>query len=324
MSTKKKRHHYVPISYLKAFCDEREMLTVYRKDTPTSPYRAIPDEVAFQKYYYAQPLPDGGRDTNRLEDRFGELEDKWPLIVRAIEERLPINDRLDDLFAFVALQRARVPAAREAAERMLAASVMATAKQLDAAGMLPPPPLGMESILDKMCVSINPHQSIHAMIQIIRGMGAVLDRVGIVIVHNRSATPFVTSDNPVIYFDPGVSNDNLRPYALQASGHAVVMMPVSPRLMLYGTSWDKPRFVMRGVEYTEVADAGAISLLNEKVCRFAYETVYANSPSNEEMILRYASLSPVLKTTTLPLTDGQGVVLSWEFGERTKLPKWKS
>ena len=134
--TNKKKHHYVPVSYLKAFCGKDGELVVYRKDAPTEPFRSRPGEVAFHKYYYAQPLPDGGRDTNRLEDRFSALEGKWPPIVDALAARDMVNDRLGDIFTFVALQRARVPAARDAAEQMLAATVLATARQLEAEGKL--------------------------------------------------------------------------------------------------------------------------------------------------------------------------------------------
>ena len=115
----KKKHHYIPVSYLKVFCDNDGMLTVYRKEAPEEPFRKRPDDVAFHKFYYAQPLADGGRDTNRLEDRFSELEGKWPSIVEAMAIREFVNNSLEDICAFVALQRARVPAAREAVEQML-------------------------------------------------------------------------------------------------------------------------------------------------------------------------------------------------------------
>jgi Protein of unknown function (DUF4238) len=321
--TTKKKHHYVPVSYLKAFCGEDEMLSVYRKDAPTEPIRKRPNDIAFHKYYYAQPLPNGGRDTNRLEDRFAELETKWPPIVDALAVRDIVNDRLEDIFAFVALQRARVPAARDAAEQMLAATVMATARQLKANGKLPPPPKGHESLLDNVAVSIDPHQSIHAIPQIIRAMGLVLHRIGFVVLHNQTDRDFITSDNPVIYFDPAKSNEALRPYGLQPNGNVVLMMPVAPKLMLFGASWDKARFAEHGIEHCAIVDRDKVAAMNEKVVRFSYEAVFAGQEPDKGMMLAHAGCSPVLKSIHLPLASGLGLHFEHVFGERTKLPKWK-
>lgn len=302
--SKKKKHHYVPISYLQSFCASDGKLSVYRKDDPTNPYRTGPDDVAFHKYYYAQPLPGGGRDTNKLEDLFSELEGKWQPIVKAMSCRSPINDRLDDIFAFISLQRARVQAARYAVEQMLAARVMHAARHLNEKGLLPPPPAGMEDLLDHVEIAIDPHQSIHAMVHLIRGMGRVLHRVGLHVLHNESGTEFLTSDNPVAYFDPNVSVDLVKPYTLRPQGEAVVMMPVSPRLMLYGTSWDKERFAQHRIDHRSESDAARVAALNEMIVRFSYSAVYAAGKPDEELICRYATSSPVLTVTPIALVDG--------------------
>lgn len=319
----KKKHHYVPVSYLKAFCCADGMLAVYRKDAPTEPFRKRPDDVAFHRYYYAQPMPDGGRDTNRLEDLFSELEGKWPPIIDALTARDAVNDRLDDIFAFVALQRARVPAMRNAVEQMLAASVIAMASQLEADGKLPSPPKGLDKLVDHIAVSIDPHQSVHAMVPIIEAMGQVLHRVGLVVLHNQTDRDFITSDNPVIYFDPTTSNEALRPYGLQPNGDVVLMMPIAPKLMLFGTSSDKPRFAERGIEYFGIGARDKIAAMNEKVARFAYDAVYAGRQPDEDLIRTHAAQSPVLKATHLPLAKGRGVHFEFVFGTRSKLPKWK-
>ena len=53
-------------------------------------------------------------------------------------------------------------------------------------GKLPPPPPGFEDILDKVDVSIDPHQSIHAMPGLINKIGELFDTVGLAIIHNTS------------------------------------------------------------------------------------------------------------------------------------------
>ncbi|WP_334150038.1 DUF4238 domain-containing protein [Hyphomicrobium sp.] len=319
----KRRHHYVPVAYLKAFAAEDGMLTVYRKDKPDKPFRSTPGSTAFEDYYYAQPLLEGGRDTNTLEDRFSDLESKWPAIVQRLAASESVNDSLEDIFCFLALQRARVPAARDAAEFLLAEAVMATTRKLKAEGKLPPMPEGLENILDHVQVAIDPHQSIHAMIHIIKAMGLVFDRIGLVAVHNRTDVDFLTSDNPVMYFNPSVSNEELRPYALEPQGEVMLMMPVSPKLMIAGASWDKSRFSANGLEYSELQDANDVSLVNEKIVRFSYSAIYARSTPDEKLIRSHAKSSPVVLAKPF-VKDGQhGVAFENIFGERRSKPKWK-
>jgi hypothetical protein len=70
----KKRHHYVPITYLKRFADDIGFLRIVRKSLAGSSTRAKPSEVAFRNFYYSQPIPTGGHDNNKLEDLFSTLE----------------------------------------------------------------------------------------------------------------------------------------------------------------------------------------------------------------------------------------------------------
>ena len=76
----KKRHHYIPKSYLQFFCDNSGRVLVYRKDDPSKAIPLSPDNVGFHKYYYSQPKPDGGKDHNALEDCFSKIEDTEPTI----------------------------------------------------------------------------------------------------------------------------------------------------------------------------------------------------------------------------------------------------
>ena len=173
-----------------------------------------PDNVGFHKYYYSQPRPDGGKDHNALEDCFSSMEDRWPGIVGRLHRRENVNDSLEEIFQFMALQRARVPASRDVTERIHAEGIMVVARRLDAEGKLSPKPEGLEDILDHVEVSINPHQSIHAMVTVMHATGQVFDQIGFYAMHNKTDVPFLTSDNPVIWFDPSVQDTDLRPYVL--------------------------------------------------------------------------------------------------------------
>jgi hypothetical protein len=316
MEQEKKRHHFVPKAYLGAFCDAKGRVRVYRKDNPTKALHVDRDNTGFERYYYSQPTPDGGQDNNRLEDMFSKLEAEWPPIVERMHRREDVNDALMTVFEFMALQRVRVPASRDATEARLASSVKELFLQLHAAGELPPMPPVLEGRLDEVVVSIDPHKSIHGMVEDLQqSVLTVFDRVGICLVHNTTGLPFLTSDNPVIWFDPSVPNEEQRPYEVSEDGPVMLLFPVSPTLLLMGSDENKPMFARHGLLHTDAPHQDWVLSINETVCRYGYEAVYASEPGQEDIVLRYSAASPVHD----PETGGR-----MTFGPRAKLPKWEA
>lgn len=319
----KKRHHYVPKAYLRHFCDTEGNIRVYLKDDPDKPIQQKPDNVALHKYYYSQPLPEGGKDHNTLENFFSAVEEKWPPIVTRLVAREDVNNELEDIFSFIALQRARVPANRDASERLLAAKVVATTQIMDNAGLLPPKPEGYEDILDRVQVTIDPHQSIHAMVHYIRGMEAVFNGIGIGALHNTTDIPFLTSDNPVVWFDPSVPEDAMRPYVLHPGGPITLLFPVSPTVMIYGHSTMREPFAQYGFRHSDLPKASSVRMMNRTICRFAYRMVFARDAGQEAVIRKHAALSPILKTEAMPVERGQLLFNQYVFGKRERKPKWE-
>lgn len=167
----KKKHHYVPITYLDKFTDGTGKIVAYRKDNVQEPLHLAPDAIAFEKYYYSQPLPDGGRDNNTVEDYFSTIETKWPHLVDRLRAGVSLtNSEVEDLHTFLVLMRVRVPALRDAIEVSLAEQVKAEARLLDKLGRLPPKPAGHEDILDRLSVSIDPHMSLRAIFPCGKGL----------------------------------------------------------------------------------------------------------------------------------------------------------
>jgi hypothetical protein len=320
---KKKRHHYVPCTYLRPFCDAGGRLYVYRKDSPDVPLHQSPDSSAFRNHYYSQPLPDGGVDSNTLEDFFSGVETTWPEILGQVAGGADLNGYVEHIYNFMALQRARVPASRDAAEAVYAEQVMSTLRSLEASGKLPPKPAGFGNILDLIDVSVDPHQSIHAMAQTIRGAGEVFARVGMGVLHNASELPFVTSDNPVVWFDPSVPEADLHPYVLRPDGPIVLLFPVSPTFLIYGNSSMCSQFAQAGFGYAELRDALGAETINRQICRFAYEAVFSQTPGLEALVREYAVASPVLRTRVAPTTQGEVLFYEMTFGTRKKKAKWR-
>ncbi len=317
----KKRHHYIPKSYLKFFCNEEGKVLIYRKDEPEKPFAQSPDKFGFHKYYYSQPTPDGDKDHNSLENLFSdEVEGKWPTIAECLLKRQDVNDSLEDIFKFIALQYVRVPAVRDACEARRAADVMATARVLEKAGKLPPMPKGVE--LDQVEVSIDPHQSILAMVETLKRVGQVFDKIGIGALHNQTDLPFLTSDNPVIWFDPSVPESEMCPYNLHPDSEIVLLFPVSPNLIIYGHSSMHEKFASFGLQHSDIKKRSAVEMMNSQICRFAYAAVYAQESGQEHLIQKHAETSPVLQTNIIPLVDGEHGFHQFVFRKRQRKPKW--
>ncbi len=324
----KKRHHFVPIAYLKSFCDDEGKVFVYRKDDPKKRIHQKPDKTGFHKYYYSQPLPEGGMEHDCLEDIFSKVEAKWPPIVERLQSGKNVDESMMNIiFNFIGLQYARVPATRDAIEKLDAESVKMEARKLEAIGELPPPLKGFEDIFraDRLEVAIDPHRSVLAMPQMMSGVGRILDQIWLNVVFNETDIPFLTSDNPVIWFDPSISEKNMRPYEIQLGGLIKLVFPIAPNIMILGRSRSflSGSFFCNSIKHLKCKYPEVVNKYNRYICRFAYETVFAQEKSQEILINEYANVSPVLETTQRTNEKGGRIVPRLVFGKRKRKPAWK-
>lgn len=111
MSTTKKRHHYIPQTYLEGFCvsDEVPRVLEYRKHDGTPPRLDTPYNLAVERYYYAFDK-EGGKDTNTLEDMFSIAEAQYKdIVARVMNREIFYPEDIDNLATFIAFMRVRVP-----------------------------------------------------------------------------------------------------------------------------------------------------------------------------------------------------------------------
>jgi len=290
----------------------------YRKDEVLPPLHLRPSGVAFERYYYSQPLPEGGRDNNTLEDFFSDIETTWTPLVERLRSGSTVSSDLEALRSFMTLMRVRVPAARDMVEVSRAEQVKATTRFLDQQGMLPPKPVGHEDILDHLSVSIDPHQSLHAMPDLARGFDLVLDQLVFEVLHNATGVDFITSDNPVMYFDPTVQEVMVLPYQVRPPlGSIELLFPIEPDTVLRGRTGPP------GLRHVTLSDRQSAKRINRFTARFGYRFVFSRDRTHEALVIKHAGTSPVMKTETMPGPTG-GVVI-WHrcvFGDRPIKPKW--
>lgn len=228
------------------------------------------------------------------------------------------------IFQFISMLNVRVPARRDAVEFILAEQLKATAKLLDESGRLPPRPTELEDLFDHVGMSVDPHQSIHAMADLMKGFGNLLAVLGFQILHNDTDMSFITSDNPVLHFDPSVSEKEMKPYVVQL-GHTPIelLFPIDSKHMLHGHTDLKPIPGQLNITYKSVNDPEMIMRFNRLVSRYAYEVVFANSTAHETVIKEYAHLSPVARVDIVSRPHGKLIISRYVFGQRRKKSKWK-
>jgi hypothetical protein len=189
---------------------------------------------------------------------------------------------------------------------------------------LPPKPAEHPDILDRVEFSIDPHHSIHSMPTFLRAMGQVLDRVGLGVLHNATTTAFLTSDNPVIYFDPRMGEEELLPYTIDREGGPVVLcFPITPRLMLYGHSSKREAFARSGLQHGDLVKQEMVDMMNRMVARFAYRAVFAPTRGFQPLVNQYARESPVVRSRIIRERKGTLVWHQSVFGPREPKPKWE-
>jgi len=322
MPPNKKSHHYVPQAYLRSFCDADGRVHVYRKDDPAKELRLAPQNAAIRKYYYSQPTPSGEFNHDALEDVFSVVESDWPGIIDGFRSGRNMNAHLKAIASFMVLQRVRVPAFRDAVERQLAAGVKAEMQIVISSGDFPELRVCKRELLDCVDIAIDPHQSIHAMILLMKGIGRLIDSIGLVVVRNDTKVPFISSDNPVSWYDPSLPEEEIRPYGIMLDGHIELLFPIAPDLLILGDSCDRDRFVRHGLAYTTPRDEDAVRTINSRIARFGYEAVFADRSGFSDVVQECSDVSPILETYVIGAGKGAYIYSCFAFGKRVKKPKW--
>jgi len=321
----RKKHHYVPVTYLEGFTGVDGFLWVGRKDDPENPLRMKPKETAFRNYYYSQPLPDGDYDNDQLEEFFSDaVETNWNgLRSKLINKEKLVVDEIIMLWQFIGLQRVRVPAARDMIESYLAHNAMVKFKDLEQSGQIPPPPVEIPDLIDKLTIAVDPQQSILAMADLLTGFLELASVTGLEVIHNETSVPLITSDNPVAIFDPTVNEKSLRPYVVSSPNGAIeLLFPINPRALIRGSRGIFDRVAKRGIKHTSVKDEGYIRKVNRLSAKFAYELIIGCDSSQSGLLRTYASVSPVLQNAVGWVPRKINGPLIMAFGERPKKPKW--
>lgn len=314
----RKRHHFVPVTYLKAWTKPDDRLFAYVADKDGSPLDIKPEEIGFERYYYSFRTESGERDHDSFEELFGKVETRWPEVLAALDqERMP-PELAHWLYSMMAIMRTRVPAARDFDQALMELEWRTTCKVLAQRGRLPTKLKRYEGELDTVRIAINEQQTLDKMFDGMRRLGELTLGLGFEILVNETGTDFITSDNPVAYFD---DEDVLIEDPYSQASTMELLFPLSPRHLLRGSHrlvclGHLPRFRRLDTD-TEVA------VLNEITARFAYRLAFARDQRCTEVIDRHRSMSPVLEGSVVQKLNEIQFHIGSKFKPRLALNKFR-
>lgn len=318
-----KKHHYVPTTYLKGFCNDDGKLFVRRKDDPGKLLHVTPNNIGYRTHYHSQPIPGGGMDHDRLETALSATETNWPSLVATLRTRDPSVADLEYLLGFVGLQRARVPATRDAIEASLASTADVASKRVlkETEHTLLSPEV-REVLEEGFDIAINPHASIHAMLGLLPGLGQFFDTLGYELVRNSTNHSYLTSDNPVVWFNHTLPKDQMRPYAIDIGGPVTLHFPIASDLLLRGRTDLRQTFLRKGLVTVDATSPESVLNVNRYTLRFAYESVMGNEDSFAKLISEYSDICPVVRCNAIPAPNGTFIHKEMIWGQRQPKPKW--
>jgi len=216
-----KKHHYIPQSYLSAWtdpttpADQEPYVWLVDKESLESRRRA-PKNIMFENNLYTIEDEEGGRDLS-LEKLLSMIEGEFVRVRDyVIATHTPLNQaHRYILLSFVSAMHSRTPASSERLgpfwneilskmKAMSAWAATATSEQLASAAIATPPIKGERSypmtIEQMQAIVDSPIPSL-----LVPSIKAEIDAMKILdlaILETATSPGFITSDNPVVWFDP--------------------------------------------------------------------------------------------------------------------------
>lgn len=316
--TARKRHHFVPIAYLKAWAKSDGKVFAYLADKGGEPLDMKPDQIGFERYYYSFTAESGEPDHDSFEEMFGRVETHWPRVLAAVTEESLSPEIAHWLYAMMTIMRTRGPAARDFNQALIELEWRTTCRILAERGRLPAKLKRYEAELDTVRIAISEEQTLRKMSDGMRHLGDLTRPLGFEILVNDTATDFITSDNPVVYFD-GEDLAIKDPYSEASTME--LLFPLSPRYLLRGSyrlAWlgQLPSFRRLGGE-------PEIAAVNEITARYAYRMAFARDKRCSELIEEHRLTSPMFEGSVVQKPNEVQFHIGSKFKPRRALNKFR-
>jgi len=301
---KKKRHHYIPQFYLESFTDPRNepYIWVYEKRNPNV-RKAKAVNIAFEKHYYSYTLQSGEKDTETLENALADLENRAAPILQKIKNEETLSEQEKEVLSyFIAYSMTRVPNYRKniekIGEKIIKKSMIILASDRERfkstikgyekkTGKKTKVPIEdfIKAIMSKeIDVKTSPEFSL-GMMGIAKELAPIFYRMRWAFLRATDEYRYVTSDNPLYFFDPTNSQKSFNGVGL-LNENIEVCFPISSEIMLLG-NWKNYRgyFQLKNKHVREI---------NRRTVIFALRFVFSSRKSSgiSTLVKKYKDSHP--------------------------------
>lgn len=304
---KKQRHHFIPRFYLEGFVDphNKPYVWTYEKGN-IDIIKASPADIAVQKHYYSFTTEEGSKDSESFEDLFATIESNVAPLVSKLEQQKGLGEDEKKLFSyFLAFMMTRVPNFRNDIEesnsdvvKRIAMWMAGDSKCFEAmienyekdTGEDIGIPINelREFVLDDSRYSIktNPEFSLFIILELSKSFARVFYKMNWLFLMATDENKFLTSDNPLYYFDP--TYDPKSPFGVGLINKNIqVTIPISNRLaILAGWNFKKDNYFK--------ANGLLVRGINKRTIISALRYVYASEKSDtlNKLVQKYENSAP--------------------------------
>ncbi len=256
-----KKHHYVPQFYLRNFSNDSKSICLYNLNSRKFIEKAPIKTQCYKDYYYGE---DG-----QAEHALCHLENKASFILREIINKVevprPFTRTHGALVLFIAMQYSRTQGAADEYDDMTNRLMSHMLKRSKPEGIT-------ADDIDKVNIHLT-----NAVAQSLRNavaMYPLLLDLRPILLHNKTSEPFITSDNPVIFYNQlfeerkFISNTGLQSIGLQ------ILLPLSPSFLLMFFDKDVYGLGRRNRQIIDDISIADVQELNELQVLNAVENIY--------------------------------------------------
>jgi hypothetical protein len=325
-----KQQHYIPQAYTKRFANQAGLLVVYDLWDSGRLFYPGPRSAFKAKGLYNQPVHAERRLDASLETFFSKAEDRIPKFVQRLEAKESLEpDTHTDIIEYLCMMRTRVPSTLKAATTLLAEMVRrepyADAIQLpdsirkifsdthpQFSDVLHKPDVSLKTLIDigLLVVPIDPHRALTAMPHLVASLAPIFGRYGMIkIVHNTTDVPFLSNDNPVMYYSRGFG-EAITPYPRSPFDEIELFAPLTPAMAIY-SSTRTPGTAL----HSDISDRTVVDRLNRITVMFADRHIFSSQPIDVSSFTGWFNVCPIPEfENSVVLPSGDVVSIGYRFG----------
>ena len=278
------KDHFVAQTYLKHFNNPNDLLWVYDKE-----------QVSIEEKHRKKVCREEGGSNNPyfekervIEDYLVRLENNWNGALstflalfssdskHSVEEYLKAKSIIAGYLSFL---RISLPARVKGGQDLLKNILGKFYEALKAEGEIPPPPEGMEFLIDQIKFEVDPKYPQALGFSNVPDLHKTLYKAPWHVIFNISDMPFITSDNPVCPYD----QDN--------SGREIIYAPLSPKIAILINPFLTPSETTNTKDLcdqsfkTKKGDTDFVWRLNKIIIEWAEKLVIANVNEPKVLVL---------------------------------------